>query len=64
MNITRMSPLTGKVNSLDLPITDKQLEDWQNGELIQRAMPHLDADQREFLISGTYPGEWEKIWSK
>lgn len=25
---------------------------WQNGELIQRAMPYLPAEQREVLISG------------
>ena len=26
---------------------------WENGELIQNAMPYLSADEREVLISGT-----------
>ena len=26
---------------------------WQSGELIQNAFPHLTADERELLISGT-----------
>jgi hypothetical protein len=27
--------------------------DWQEGKLIQEAMPYLNADQREIMISGT-----------
>ena len=27
--------------------------DWQNGKLIQDAMPYLSADERELIISGT-----------
>ena len=35
---------------------------WQNGELIQRAMPELDADERELLISGTCPKCWDEMF--
>ena len=32
---------------------------WQNGELIQNAMPTLSADDRERLITGICPACWE-----
>ena len=33
----------------------EQLEAWQNGELIQNAMPDLTLTEREQLISGLCP---------
>jgi hypothetical protein len=41
----------GKVYSLE--VTTEQLADWRAGTLIQTAMPHLTADERELLISKT-----------
>jgi hypothetical protein len=32
------------------------------GEDILRALPDLDADQRELLISGTHAHCWQKMW--
>ena len=29
--------------------------------LIQDAMPDVTTDEREFLISGIYPGEWDEF---
>jgi hypothetical protein len=62
MKITMMSPLTRKQNTMDLPITQGQVDAWEGGELIQNAMPNLDSDQREFLISGLMKGEFEDMW--
>ena len=33
------------------------------GEDILRALPDLDADQRELLISGTHAHCWENMWA-
>ncbi len=33
------------------------------GENILDALPDLDADQRELLISGTHAHCWEKMWA-
>jgi hypothetical protein len=57
--ITKMSPLSGLENTLevDCDVIDYAL--WIRGMLIQDAMPDLPIDHREFLISGIYPGEWE-----
>lgn len=35
---------------------------WQQGELIQNALPELDVDQRELLISGTCPTCWDEMF--
>lgn len=64
MQITRTSPLTGKVNVRDIDITVTQLQSWQHGVLIQDAMPHLSADDREFLISGSTPEDWAVMFPK
>jgi len=62
MNITRTSPISKEENTMDLPITTDQINAWLNGDLIQSAMPNLTPDQREFLISGITPEEWEKCF--
>jgi hypothetical protein len=33
------------------------------GEDILSALPDLDADQRELLISGTHAHCWERMWA-
>lgn len=60
MHVTKRNPLTGKDTTLDLPITEGQLVAWQKGMVAQRAFPNLTADQREFIISGIPPGEFER----
>jgi len=52
MQITRTNPFTGKTNTREIDVTYDQLDRWQGGELIQVAMPHLSADDREFVKSG------------
>ena len=62
MIITKRSLLTGKTHEMDLPITAEQLKVWQDGMLIQNAMPHLTPIQREFLISGSTEEEWKEAF--
>ncbi len=64
MHITRKSPFTGKMNTLDIPVTVEQLADWQSGTLIQNAMPNLSPDHREFLMTGITPTEWEDAFGE
>jgi hypothetical protein len=51
--------MTGSVNTLDIPVTQSQIDAWQGGLLIQKAMPHLSADDREFLMTGITPQVWD-----
>lgn len=68
MKVTRKHPFTGEENTLDLPITRADYFAWTNasGEsrmrFAQNAFPHLSADQREFLVSGILPGEFDALF--
>lgn len=37
---------------------------WQSGELIQRAMPEVSAEAREFVFTGVSPTGWEQLFGK
>lgn len=60
--VTQRSPLTGKNNTMELQVTPEQIGIWQAGQLIQYAMPQLNADEREFLISGSTPDDWKTMF--
>jgi hypothetical protein len=62
MKITRTSPFSKKQNSMDLDITQEQLDRWQSGEMIQDVFPHLSADEREFLKTGITKAEWDDLF--
>jgi hypothetical protein len=47
--------MTGNTNTLDIPVTQAQIDAWHGGALIQDAMPDLTADDREFLMTGMLP---------
>jgi hypothetical protein len=55
------SPVTGQTNTMAINATVEQVELWQNGMLIQDAMPQASADEREFLISGCTPACWDQL---
>jgi hypothetical protein len=63
MEIVRQSQLSGSINVMEIDITEEQLERVENrrinGELIQNIVPNLSKEDREFLISGITPEEWE-----
>ena len=46
----------------DLTVNVEGFVNWQAGELIQVAMPRLDADGREFIKTGITAEEWEEIF--
>lgn len=60
MQITRTNPFTGKTNTREIDVTEDQLEAWYNGQLIQEAMPHLSADDREFIKTGI--DNWDEMF--
>lgn len=60
MYITRTSLLSNITRTLDLPITKEQLDEYHKGEgLIQNIFPNLTADEREFIMTGCIPEEWD-----
>lgn len=64
MLIIRTSPFSQEQNSKEINITEEQLKRWENGELIQVVCPHLSADDREFIMTGITPEEWDKTFKK
>ena len=58
MKITKTSMISGKTNSMEIDVTFDQYQSWIDGENIQVAMPHLSADEREFIKTGITPQEW------
>ena len=55
--------ITGEEGTMILPMTveefDAALELWQKGTLIQSAFHMLNANQREFIMTGILPVDWD-----
>ena len=60
MLITKRSSITGNSHSREINVTQAQLDSWASGMFIQNAMPNLSTDDREFLMTGVTPEEWDK----
>jgi len=64
MLITRPSMLTGDLHTMDLPVTEEDLQRWKLGGLsVQNAFPHLTPAQREFMLSGSTQEEWDAVFA-
>lgn len=63
MKLTRRSILTNAVNTLDINVTQEQLDRWMRGELIQNVMGNLTAEEREFIKTGITSAEWDHYFS-
>jgi hypothetical protein len=63
MIITRTSTLSGHTSSMDIDVTLEQVASWEQGELVQNAMPNLSADEREFIMTGITPTEWDEMFN-
>lgn len=62
MQVTRKSPFSGKTHTLELPITEEQVQKWADGALIQDAFPGLSPAEREFIMSGITSEEWNEMF--
>jgi hypothetical protein len=66
IEVTRKCMLTGKRNTMALPLTQEAYNEafalWQAGALIQKAFPTLSLDEREFVKSGITPDVWERVF--
>ena len=64
MKIIRLCPFTQKINEREIDVTSEQIYAWQNGTLIQNAMPNLSADDREFIMTGITPEVWNETFKE
>jgi hypothetical protein len=63
MMITKIDPFSGEENTLDIPVTQAQMDLWQSGIVIQHAMPNLTPDQREFIMTGITADSWNNLFN-
>lgn len=62
MLVTKTSIITGIERTVDIDITSDQLKRWERGEdIIQNIMPNLTANEREFIMTGMTPDEWDEV---
>ena len=65
MLVSRVSSLTGISHTMDLNVTQEQLNRYEIGlGLLQDIFPDLPKEEREFIKTGITPQEWEEIFGK
>ena len=66
VRLTVASPIGG-VHVVDFAMTEKDFRrayaDWRGGSLVQNAYPTLNADEREYLMTGFSPVEWNAMFA-
>ena len=64
MQITKTSPVTGKINTREIDVTSEQLMRWRSGALIQNVMPYISKEDREFIMTGATPEDWNWMFAE
>lgn len=65
MLIKRKSVISGVENIRDIPVNPEDMLAWEAGVgNIQDLMPYLNDDDREFILSGITPEEWDNAFSE
>lgn len=68
--LTRKSQLTGQESGMEFPIALREaIETWLSAPyamkpFVQQAFPELDAEHREFLLTGITPEEWKETFGE
>lgn len=61
--IFKKSFFTGKMNSRSVDVTLDEIDEWKrSGKCIQDALPNLTKEDREFLLTGATPEEWNALF--
>ncbi len=63
MRVTRKSELSGRTHTLELPVTEEQLQRYERREdLLQNIFRDLSPTEREFIKSGITDEEWRGVF--
>jgi hypothetical protein len=63
MLVGKKSQLSGKSHEMEIDVSEKQITLWMEGALIQDVMPNLSPDEREFIMTGITPAEWDEAFA-
>lgn len=67
--LTRRSMLTGIEHTLDVPVSEEKLVEWERiahsttRPHIQDFFPEVPAPWREYILTGSTPEEWEEMFA-
>ena len=65
MKITRKSILSGIERVKDIPVNPEDYISWEKGFVnIEDAMPYLNDQDREFILSGITQKEWNDAFNE
>lgn len=60
--VKRKSPFSGQLNSMEINTTEEELKAYYEGsEPIQNVLGHLSDNEREFIMTGITPKEWDAM---
>ena len=65
MQVSRKSPLTGNVNTLEVNITKEQWDEFNSPareRLVQEIFCDASSEEREFILTGYTPEDWKMIF--
>jgi hypothetical protein len=62
MLVKVLNRFTGKVNEMELDVTDDQIKAYESGVFVQHAFPNLNATEREFIITSMTIAEQKEIF--
>lgn len=63
VKVSKRSIATGKMNTKIVSLIVEDYIEWVDGKkVIQDAMPYLSPDDREFLLTGILPNEWDAMF--
>jgi len=64
ITIMKYSPITKFTSEMQVNCTEEQYADYKAGNgFIQDCLPQATVDQREFVMTGILPGEWDAIFA-
>ena len=64
VTVYRCSMFSGKPSSITVTATAAQFWKWRNGVMIQDAFPNLTENDREFIMTGVLPAEWDEMFAE
>ena len=62
--VIRVSPLTGNTNTMNMDISDEQLQEWNDPNrtrLVQDIFANLTEAEREFIMTGYTVADWKEM---
>jgi hypothetical protein len=66
--VTAESVLLGNIHKMSIPLPMEDFESayrrFEAGEHVQNAFPTLNPDEREFILTGMTPEEWDKTFGE